>query len=585
MHNIIWSILELSRVMIGRWSAIQKIQGSGSHGHVFSILLLSTPDLGLTSSDEDTDMIEELLTSSELLKAALERYLDACSVIANYFEAENTFSTISQVVTNELQSMYSYETTMKRAKAKFRRVRNSFPTIVPINTLPPETLTHIFQLVVHSEHCHYDPQKFKFILKRPEILSHVCARWRGIAIESSGLWNHIDLDPQLLARGDMFVARAGPLTLDIHIVTKCLQDPGDNLSAFCASIAPRVNSLDVSGLDGGAHLSILKACFSNCVPGTLSHLNLNGHIHESHSFPYSFIEAENPSDDIDNSQALQIPHQQFEDVLSRINALHLRGTYFCWNSRAYHGLVELTILPQLWGYRQALITGSELTAVLAASPMLREFTFGLVIIDLEEDGPPPPVALNELEFMHLCFKEHSQREALLRMISPGPKPLGLLLEFRSILPPKDGDEVLDMFLARANVTDLSIKCRERARGTIPNLPKLLKSSPSIRSLTLDRYYGFLGNSDYASDTNGDEGLPTGLHLDSLNLLDSKVDLRLLRWIVKRIPIQTLGLDDDCRIRDTFADLKPDDPECMSKLYEIFPVVEEIVREGLSELND
>lgn len=550
--------------------------------------LLSSQSFKLIADGQDLEMEEELRISGYILKAALERYLGACSAVLKCFESGNALGTISQLVTSELQSIASYENTMKHAKSKILRVRNSCTTIVPINSLPPEILARIFRPVVDSERSYYDENEdrtIKLTTKRPEILAHVCSRWYQITVGFYDLWNHIDLVPfcsrdRLVARGYMFAARAGPLALGIRIAggeyETQSRNPDSDLSAFCASVAPRLSSLELElgyGFDR-AYLSALKACLLNCVPGTLDHLTLRGCFAESVPGYYNFIDAVAPSHP--SSQVLHIPKRRFEDVLLRVKFLYLRAAYFYWNSKAYHGLVELTLLPQVW-HSWASIAESQLVEVLAASPMLREFTFGLGITDIAEDSPPTPVALNELEHLSLCFTQDPQRRALLRIISPGPKPLWVTLGFRGILPPQQ-DKEFDMFLARANVTTLSIRIKKiGGAGTFPYLPKLLRLSPNLQNLTL---HGYSSDRSRASEIDGDEHLPAGLCLNGLTLFNCTVDLAQLEHMAEIFPIHTLRPADDCRFLVRWMYRSPHD--CQSELCEIFPVVESISRWGFSD---
>lgn len=170
-------------------------------------------------------MIDGLHNSRASFNAALQDYLDVLSNAAS----KSTSQSIAKGITAELEFITSCSTKLKQARVMINRARNSYAAIVPINVLPFEIITRIFRLVLDVQPCYYHnfipyhPENIT--LKPPESLSHVCSRWRQIALGSHQLWTHIDVIPfhspskfeGFLARGETFAARAGSLPLHIHM--------------------------------------------------------------------------------------------------------------------------------------------------------------------------------------------------------------------------------------------------------------------------------------------------------------------------------------------------------------------------------
>src|SRR6266705_546725 len=69
--------------------------------------------------------------------------------------------------------------------------RNALP---PISRLPPETLAEIFSLFPFSAVAFGDVSYMEWIR-----VTHICHRWREVALHSPHLWNHINFNKLKLA--------------------------------------------------------------------------------------------------------------------------------------------------------------------------------------------------------------------------------------------------------------------------------------------------------------------------------------------------------------------------------------------------
>ncbi|PPQ71218.1 hypothetical protein CVT24_009999 [Panaeolus cyanescens] len=115
----------------------------------------------------------------------------------------------------------------------------------PINWLPPEVLTQVF--------LSFNEQDVQDVCYRPAVIvSHVCKRWRAIALASQPLWSRIFLqgfrDPNLL---ESFLSRSGLSPLEVayyHDEKTHVQVEVKQLQDFLVELRPsfsRLRSLSV----------------------------------------------------------------------------------------------------------------------------------------------------------------------------------------------------------------------------------------------------------------------------------------------------------------------------------------------------
>lgn len=449
---------------------------------------------------------------------------------------------------------------MTRARTKRnRKERRARKAAIRIHTLPFEIVARIFELALDAHTCYYDTSRSPEIsMKSPETLSRVCSRWRQIALDTHTLWPHIDLAPfqslnrfkGLLARGEVFAARAGNLPLNIHVLGGKKQgrphDADLDLDTFCALVAARIGSLELLATDWHDHgyRSILEKCFARCVPGTLRQLVTTGGLDTSYH-GFGFIGTlDDPMGSKDT--LLKVSKQCLEDLLLPVKVLHLNDLYLPWTSKAYHGLVDLHLTSQS-SPPQSSISQLQLATILAASPGLRLFRFGLKITDVIPDGNlGSPVVLNDLEVFSLGPLSYAQHNGVLQIISPGSKPLRVLIHFnKETLPPLPSDEFA-RFMTHSKLTELSIKFDGDGHMALRWLPQLLRVTPSLKTLFLtgfDLLPNHLHPLEYdASKVEIDKLRPIGSGLDYLVLAGCRIIMDEFRRLTKIFPIQKLELE-------------------------------------------
>ncbi|KAL5638670.1 hypothetical protein ACGC1H_003134 [Rhizoctonia solani] len=363
---------------------------------------------------------------------------------------------------------------------------------ITIDSLPAEILNRIFVLICTMHPCPWSAPDIKHQPKftnKPVILSHVSSSWRRVAITSSSLWAHIDLDPsqfqagQLPPRTTTYLARAGSRLLDIHIVDA--HDLfGDLIIAdehgfirFLMAIFPRTWGITVVMRDRSSSVDLFQstifAFLKNCVPGVLTQVSIQviKGLLLFHTIP------RNPAEQLETMvEVLGLP----------VTVLRLHDYYPKWTSKMYHGLTELC----LRGLRGS-ISEPALITILRSSPKLRVLAIGIHIANSTPvDIPVTPVLLADLELFTVYDPARKVGDncqpLLMRIIQPGPKPLTLslgILRLQSILTYNlslHNNEGLTRFFASSNITRLVVN----QLSDYTDLANLFTLMPKVRVLAL-----------------------------------------------------------------------------------------------------
>ncbi|KAH7341291.1 hypothetical protein B0J17DRAFT_646018 [Rhizoctonia solani] len=439
------------------------------------------------------ELVNELDDASNLLSSAVDRYVQACAAIPNHYEAScSTAKALLDSALAEIPKVPAYDEKLQQAKSALWRTRNQCPSLVPINTLPFEILSHIFCLAWDcSLSADHRPN-----LVYPSILLRVCSRWRQIAFGSPKLWSHIDvrtsLAPNLsLKRAKLFAAQSNQLSLDLHIKTGLLSYKHQKtLVGFYQSVAPRVRSFELHHGDDldplrDSNQTWLNTLLSGAMAGTLTQVCIKSYGLQATPAFLSAIDSE----PVGHPRVrISVAEEHLEDLLFSVTRLQLKGIYAPWTSRAYCGLVELS-LEALRGSNISL-KDSELATILQASPSLRFLHFGLGVELGREDGLILPIQLNDLRSLHLTSYTHSSQESVLRMLYPGQAPLELVIrvsdEVRFTLPSRTWSELVN-FAARSNITRLHIEQRELFKTESFDPLRILPVIPELEVLVLDGF--------------------------------------------------------------------------------------------------
>ncbi|KAG8740943.1 hypothetical protein FRC11_015074 [Ceratobasidium sp. 423] len=497
-------------------------------------------------------LFEDFNNITAVLSAVLDDYVDTCAKLRDYYFQERVAEKLDEVldrVAAELQLVTSYGTKLKQAEASMKVVRNNSPTIVPISSLPPETLTRIFQIVVDNQPEILDATRapFKVSLsfpKYPETLSHVCFGWRQIAIGSHGLWTRIDLvlhhpfGPGLLARAKNHAALAGSLPLDVRMIDPTVDrdraygKPREfefedfDFLAFAETPISGLSLVCYHGLQV-EHYNFIGYCIMNGTEQTLEQFVIRDVC--GRGGPYYFLESRSTNHHGRKGFQIDLSEQILDRFWSSTSVLRLAGLYPHWTSRAYHQLVDLRLGSDEAG--SAPISEAQIIGILRASPGLRIFHLYLEPTDpLPDDAPISVVRLDELESLNLSSITINPSQ-ILRFLTPGQNSLQLSIGGKPT-------EVVEQFLRRSNVTQLRMVAWE----TYPPA-NLLCLCPNLRLLVLD-VWGNIEEVNFQTtldqEGEGAPAIPTSIQ--SLYVLRCEgLGLADLQQTVKRHSVQKLTL--------------------------------------------
>ncbi|KAL5637279.1 hypothetical protein ACGC1H_001053 [Rhizoctonia solani] len=426
--------------------------------------------------------------------------------------------------------------------------------IPPINKLPSEILTRIMWIVVSYAPCgrprRADRREAQSpVLCYPDVLSHVCSQWRQVAIQSRGLWSHIDIpawnNPGSRARE--FLSRAGQLPLSLHLIDNFFrrEDQRADSVPLLTTIMPRLKSLDlISHSDNllRTRLSALSFCLSTCVAGNLTELAIRI-CNRYTPIPPLFLSAHSTSDKVatwvnfgPNWADIDLLEDLLEDVLKSITVLRLDQVYPQWTSSAYCGLVELRLL----GGRSvtASIFETQLVNVLRSSPGLRILHFELEIVSAASLGTQviDPICLRDLEVLNLDWVQMDEIEIFFRWLAPAPKLSQF--SFRPFNRLNDNPAAVT-FLADSNITMVHTN-----QLSLPGIVSLVSTCRQTRVLAIE------------DTTLTKEGEVLPFHFNTLYLIESKFDVECLRRFIQSSSVQKLIVH-RCVAYQNNSKLRPD----------------------------
>ncbi|KAH7325183.1 hypothetical protein B0J17DRAFT_682526 [Rhizoctonia solani] len=444
--------------------------------------------------------------------------------------------------------------------------------------LPPEILINVFYLLCNTQtpRCSSAAQLLdkasRPFFKQPIILSHVCSYWRHIAINLPLLWSHIDLfpdqyrDPILSARSETFAARSAHVPLDLHIIIHPVEpvlrfyappeaDSDSTIFPFLTAVAHRVWSLTVtsdSGRfddDGGFCGLVLAAIFTDCTPGALTAVSIVACIElysdyavNAHTLDSSWTEA------------------TIDDLWLPVTILQLSGYFVKWDSKAYHGLAELRLSDC------GTPNSSILTSIFQSSPQLRVLELDRFEGRIHEDSLLSPVPLDKLEVLMLAAIPDGHFASILRLITPGSKPITL-----SISNPHEystgfiSRRELQKFVARSNISRLCVY----ASWSYTQISDVLSIMPSVHVLALNNFC-LVGDEEDALIT-------STLPLDTIYILRSMGTFSFtwdrIERLVKRYDVQKLIF---WKHNFRYSGLgEPNQERMPGNLYTVCPVVKVI----------
>ncbi|KIK99241.1 hypothetical protein PAXRUDRAFT_565309 [Paxillus rubicundulus Ve08.2h10] len=286
-----------------------------------------------------------------------------------------------------------------------------------INVIPIEVMAYIFQLAAEFNRTRY-----------PVLVSHVCRSWRGLALNTPGLWTNIGIRLQCcsvtqprreLCRASSFASRSSLRALNIKmeiIYNNRRPTHGicQHLSCFVAGVkfivgvCDRIKALDV---DSNFYATCTAVSYE-LIPRGLPMLE-RFRITLGKGFPCPRTVRQSIPVDLFNTRSAWAlngpgsPQAQMNRLLPRLAELSLTGTFAFWNFWAVTNLASLTINHLEFPFRLHL---HDLRCILMQNAnSLERLELHASIRSPSESGLPS-ITLPRLRHLHLGFI--SQFEAL-----------------------------------------------------------------------------------------------------------------------------------------------------------------------------
>jgi len=302
---------------------------------------------------------------------------------------------------------------IKVAERISQQLKSRHNALVPISRLPPEALVEIFSLLPFpSDDSKYVPS-LKWIC-----VTHVCSRWREVALSSPYLWNHINFTKLTIAGFTEILTRAKMSPL--HIEAKVTPRRKTRFNAFRKQLEAHISHTRHLSISGEFR-AVLKRLVSPA-PALVS-LSLTGP-------PYSCV-ASQPECIIQNSL--------FNGTAPKLTRLELLGCSIGWQSPLLKGLQTLKIrtpdaqaMPTLDDWLAALDEIPQLTTLI-----LDNATPAVSVDNSHISEPQRTVTLPSLTRFDITASTKGCALALAHLVLPALTSLLVTSESQSW----DGDDV------------------------------------------------------------------------------------------------------------------------------------------------
>jgi hypothetical protein len=147
----------------------------------------------------------EILASADANSRALNTGLSSTTVQSN---SENLYIHLE----SNLARLRTLESKLRSARTSLLQLRNSSKSLVSVAVLPDAVLGNMFSMGVENEASYGKP--VHPFLQFPRGVSHVCTRWRLIALRTPSLWTYLSFDDApLFSRTRQWIMRSGTALL------------------------------------------------------------------------------------------------------------------------------------------------------------------------------------------------------------------------------------------------------------------------------------------------------------------------------------------------------------------------------------
>ncbi|EUC60588.1 F-box-like domain protein [Rhizoctonia solani AG-3 Rhs1AP] len=504
-------------------------------------------------------MIEELRSAGDQLREAWDNYRQVCSKIDSCITPEwpqpsDFLAELADQLKIEMESISSYELDYSPLSRFFKSLdinarppSDTFSGPFPINFLPPEILTRIFYLLL-AQPCNLhllSPDNKTHYPIYPDYLAQVCSHWREVAISTCSLWCHIDLsayEPQygdLIARAERHIARAGTLPIELHIADnkderyRSMDRDHSNLFELVSRISSRVTALEFVTEDLlDFHYEVFMRVLLGRPQNFTKFTTWRGHNYSDALILAGSVDPAELDHEFTLFQ-LNVTEDQIQNCFAPLAVLHLHGLFPYWPSIAYHGLVDLRLLPR---NPRTSIQEGQFKTILTSSPGLRILHFGLNIYDsAPENVQIVPVHLPELQVVKI-FPNHPLvgvnrcPSKVLRLLAPGMRPLRLSIEDYYI-PDAHLTVEMERFFARSRVAKFY------TRVVFPPLTLLCQHAAHLELVVLDGFESYSQDEIFFQQSDSSE---LALHpLNSVHVTRSSLSKSNINLLLESCPDGTV----------------------------------------------
>ncbi|KAG8933503.1 hypothetical protein FRC02_011703, partial [Tulasnella sp. 418] len=371
----------------------------------------------------------ELTHLHEAVSVYLYRSSELCQHLYNHGEFGTDDIPLGDAlehVENRLGEIQNVAKDIHDTTRNFLGCRNMWGTLVPVNKLPPEVLSqvilmglendqeekHRYDLFMESEIAYdtdsefglledetvdkddpeYDILSYKKPVPFSVIFSHVCRRWRDVALSTARAWTAIDFrKPDDWTRKCLARSKASPLTVFIESDSKKTKAMGDRVNQIMDILLPhisRVVSLDVRSQEHWDPLEVLTSILKEEKTFRPHRLRLESQ-DECLTINIETLMENDP-------EALRV----YQECSQSVQSLDLSCIYLHWDSPVYHSLTSLRLSTVSNLY--PLPTTNQLHAILVASPNLESLQLEDLDVTAPFDAPLDPSTANivTLERLH-----------------------------------------------------------------------------------------------------------------------------------------------------------------------------------------
>ena len=404
-------------------------------------------------------------------------------------------------------------------------------TLAPISRLPPEIIAIIFSFLSL-------PREIAILLtgdnKQAHLawlrVSHVCHRWREIALNQPRFWSRIDFTTLTPAGATEVLSRSrmAPLELDANL--SCVHWGGDRVDAFGKQLSSHVSHIALLNITArSANLKTIIEQLASPAPALESlSLMVDDEAYQRMGIPSNAT----------------IPHALFDGTAPRLSRLQLDRCDISWTSPLFKSLRTLELQvpsliarPSLKEWLDAMEQMSQLGTLIVNHATPRAPTVGTPLSE-----PTRVVTHPSLTELNLTATASDCTFALAHLILPAlvsirvdvTSELASADDVRALIPhfsrhahgPQDAEPLQSILISgEPSLTEIVLWTTAGADMEVENPVSLISATLSARAI-----FTASGHMWFETDVDILDATLAALPLDSLNTLTAQNSSRIPEWL-------------------------------------------------------